>query len=217
MKKKASFWVACVMSLPALLVFAPWARAETRIVDSYISNDPIWNAEGSPYLLSTDIMVPYGHSLTVEPGTVVRADPVLGWKPSIYVYGDIYIGGIGSTTILDDSLWGLTVDHGHTTISNVHISMPYGTSLVGATAEISSSTLSGAVRAVHSIESRLDVRGSRIVGNDIGIMSVPVEEDIFPVKSGDISGGIGGSGISVSTYASKKPISSTIDFNPILK
>ncbi len=59
------------------------------IVD-YTSVYGTWNEAGSPYIVTNDIEIPQGASLTIEPGVLVLVNPNI----RIYAYGNIFTNGV---------------------------------------------------------------------------------------------------------------------------
>ena len=55
-------------------VAAPSAWGDTP-VPAAITSDTTWTAAASPYVLSDDVTITRGHTLTIQPGTVVEAAP----------------------------------------------------------------------------------------------------------------------------------------------
>ena len=77
--------VGCVLGSTgaALYIMALPVHAETRITDGFLARDTVWDTTGSPYIISDDMTIPVGHSLTIDPGVTVQGDPDLGWAPNI--------------------------------------------------------------------------------------------------------------------------------------
>jgi|GEM_PF-457927 len=156
-------------------------HAETHITDGFLLEDTVWNASGSPYLIGADVSVPYGRSLTIGPGVVVTSDPDLGWEPNIYANGPVIMNGDPKAEISISGLYGLTIDHSTTTIRYARLSVSDGLSFISSYGSISSSTITGAKRGIHSILSNINITASYIKGNDYGVVVEPVAP-IFQVR-----------------------------------
>jgi len=92
----AGLFVACV--LQAYMV-KPVAKAQTSVPSS-ISADTTWIAADSPYVVSQDVTVEQGVTLTVEPAVVVK----FGDCDSLYVKGDLVANGASGGQIVFTSL-----------------------------------------------------------------------------------------------------------------
>ncbi len=87
-------------------------------VSGVISQNTIWTAQGSPYVIQNNLTVSASTTLTINPGVVVKFDS----SASLYIYGTLLAqGGTSSTTrvyftsIKDDSIGGDTNNDGATT------------------------------------------------------------------------------------------------------
>ncbi|MDD5068527.1 MAG: right-handed parallel beta-helix repeat-containing protein [Candidatus Pacebacteria bacterium] len=83
-------------------------KAETVITDSEISVDTTWTKVNSPYIISGDLIIDSGVTLTIEPGVIVKME-----NSALYVDGKIVAEGtenekIYFTSFADDSLGGDT-------------------------------------------------------------------------------------------------------------
>lgn len=86
-------------------------------VSGQITVDTVWSPQGSPYVITSEVSVPEGVSLTLLPGTVVKA---LGSSSNILVSGQLLVLGtpdrrVVFTSLLDDSVMGDTNGDGAAT------------------------------------------------------------------------------------------------------
>ena len=103
-----------------LLTFFVWlnfASADTTI-SGPISSDTTWSPSGGVYIIDSYFSVPSGVTLTIEPGTIIKAKTTALGGPSIY--GNIIAEGTSDlpiyfTSIYDDSIGGDTGENGSTT------------------------------------------------------------------------------------------------------
>ncbi len=96
------FTVALSLTLSCL--FAPTAHA-TTIAPTIIESDTTWTLADSPYAITSDLTIPTGVTLTIEPGVVVKFDATMGMT----VGGSLIARGTADTPILFTSLHDDTV------------------------------------------------------------------------------------------------------------
>ncbi|MDD4989605.1 MAG: right-handed parallel beta-helix repeat-containing protein, partial [Candidatus Pacebacteria bacterium] len=83
-------------------------RAETLVADTEISADTTWTKADSPYVISADVTVDSGSTLTIEPGVIVKFDnSFLNIDGTLLAEGTA-VDKIYFTSIKDDSLGGDT-------------------------------------------------------------------------------------------------------------
>jgi cysteine-rich repeat protein len=75
------------------LLLSP-AVAETN-VGGIISTDTVWNLNGSPYVLTNDVQIAYGTTLTVDPGVIVNGD-----DHAIRVWGILDVAGTSDAKVI---------------------------------------------------------------------------------------------------------------------
>ncbi|MEE4356918.1 MAG: hypothetical protein V2I97_10640, partial [Desulfococcaceae bacterium] len=79
-RKWISALFLCAITVALLSVSAVWA--DTNVSGS-ISADTRWNLSGSPYIVTGDVTVEAGMTLTIDPGVQVKFDSGF----SLIVYG----------------------------------------------------------------------------------------------------------------------------------
>jgi hypothetical protein len=114
-------------------------HAETEIKES-IQTDTTWTKENSPYILSGDIQVDKGVSLTIEPGVVV-----MGNGSAIKVAGQLYAEGIEDDYVTFRSTY---IDSAGSNGNNSYIKLSYSKVLKGS---IYSSSWYGSLQLTDSI------------------------------------------------------------------
>ncbi len=192
-------FATCVVSVsfsPAIV------QAETYIDYGYLFGNTVWTASSSPYILQDNLTIPRGNTLDIGPGVTVKADPSLDHEPSIYVGGQMNIRGTKENPIDMSGISYITIDNGTTTISGADIHTSGGLGFNYSKATISSSTLVGMPimpdgsandsPGLYVRASNIDITGSRITGNNVGIEVEPVVP-VFMVDNRlpPDSGGIG--------------------------
>lgn len=71
----------------------PTARGGPTFVSGTLTGNTTWTAPGSPYIVTGDVTVPAGMTLTVDPGVLVRFDTAPPASHSIVVLGTILAVG----------------------------------------------------------------------------------------------------------------------------
>ena len=105
----------------ALYTFLPTSTTfASTPVSGIIATSTIWTKENSPYVITNTLNVPYGVTLTILPGTIVKLNHA--W---VDIYGTLISGTATSseqvyfTSINNDSIGGDTNGDGTSTIPNV--------------------------------------------------------------------------------------------------
>lgn len=181
--------------------------AETHIEDGYIGEDMVWTASSSPYILGTDIDIARGKTLTIENGVEVRADPSLEYAPSILVAGTLDVRGTRANRVNITGLYNISSYEGYLNIDQATVNMAGGIGLTYATGTISTSTITGISEGagVYVKASALNINGSRIVGNDVGVFVDPVRP-VFMVKADDGVGGEGNALVGISGHLAQSVV-----------
>jgi hypothetical protein len=63
-------------------------------VSGIIKNDTTWTVKNSPYILTGDVQVAYGSTLTIEPGVIVR-----GQSKNLVIFGNLNAIGLADSNI----------------------------------------------------------------------------------------------------------------------
>lgn len=100
-----------------ILFYSALSVSAQTIVSGSISDGTVWNASGSPYIFSETVELPAGATLTIEPGTVIKAD---GEFTTLEIYGAVNAIGtqddrISFTSLKDDAVGGDTNADGSAT------------------------------------------------------------------------------------------------------
>jgi pimeloyl-ACP methyl ester carboxylesterase len=104
--KKIIFYVGIgIVSITSFL-FPLIVSADTIVTSSQISNNTEWTKEGSPYLLTNNLIIDGGAKLVIDPGVVIKSD-----NTTIDVLGTLVASGtlsekITLTSYTDDSIGG---------------------------------------------------------------------------------------------------------------
>lgn len=99
-----------------LFIFPTVVFAKTIITDTNISTSTTWMLSGSPYIVTTDLVVDPEATLHIDPGVIVKFEDTTG----LTVYGGLDAQGslqdkVYFTSDQDDSLGGDTNDDGEAT------------------------------------------------------------------------------------------------------
>lgn len=93
------FFVVAALLIACSFLLVPKARASTT-VSSNIAADTTWGAAGSPYVLTTQIQVAKGVTLTIEPGVTVESSVNFATL-NVPQYGGIGLVFIGGSLVAD--------------------------------------------------------------------------------------------------------------------
>ncbi len=110
-----------VLLIFSLLVLSILLISETIIDNSTVSGN--WNAEGSPYIITTNIEIPQGQSLTIDPGVTILINSDI----KITAYGVISANGVEENLVYfqgasESTIWqGIEVnsENGNFTYTNI--------------------------------------------------------------------------------------------------
>ena len=144
------------------------AHAETR-VSGNITYNTVWDASSSPYILDSEVVVPQGLILTVEPGVTITTDSTDGILPDLFVQGSLIMEGTQEKPILVKTIYDIFINNGTTTMKHVTYSTPGSLYLHNSYADISYSSFSGAGQAISIKSGITHIASSSIEGNSYGI------------------------------------------------
>ncbi len=182
-------------SLVGLLSLTRAVQAETVITDGYITDNTVWTAENSPYIIADTVIVPAGLSLTIKPGTSVVGSSMMQGYNIFEIRGSFTLNGNMEKSVSIGGFGGLAVMNGSLNIVNSDISLSDGLGIYDSRAVISSSTITGAKEGISTRSSKISVSGSRIFGNEYGLVNQLSESGgIFQVRGTDEFSGRGGLG-----------------------
>lgn len=189
MHMKNILHILCAGGIVGFITFTTMVNmvhAETVIRDGFLQSDTVWDQAHSPYILNDVVTVPYGTTLTIEPGVDIRSDPYSEYGPYIYVAGTLSAHGSTENLINIGDIWGITIDHGKADISNTNISMRGSLMFIGAQGYVASSTISNSVGDIHSDgiyikNSSVKIWGSKIENNTNGVL-IKKSGGIFQVR-----------------------------------
>ena len=111
------FIAASLIALCTPLLFSSPAYAASAVVDvsGTITGNTTWSPSDGIYFVDSDITIPFGSSLTILPGTIVK----MNYHTSITNQGSLKIGDVGArayiTSIADDTVGGDTNADGYLT------------------------------------------------------------------------------------------------------
>ena len=171
-------------------------HAETVVPGTVLYEDTVWNREGSPYILTGPVTVPYNKILTITEGVEVRADLTVTEDPlpALFVEsGSLLIrGGSGDAQVTLRDLDGVFINHGHVDMRCVHMIGPNGIVIENSTGTIATSTIERTYAAVRIKESTVSIVGTTLQGNTRGIVVEPegVPDLVYGVPAAD-TGGVG--------------------------
>ncbi|MDQ2933027.1 MAG: hypothetical protein M3Q80_01445 [bacterium] len=163
-----------VVSFSGFVYAAPQAEVGTSISGTY-SEDLIWTKEASPYLLTGELRVTNGYTLTIKSGVTIQLKP--GY------YGAIFIenGGLSIQGTQAEPVKVQGINKIHATNSGVDVTYTDmettgpGLVLYWSKAKIASSTFSQSTGAgLYIWGSEVDIQASQIKNNQVaGITVVP--------------------------------------------
>jgi hypothetical protein len=168
------FVMGMIMTCISWLGIVQVVHAETRVEGTVLYEDTIWNKEGSPYILTGPITIPYHKTLTITEGVEVRADLTVTEDPlpALFVEnGSLLIrGGSGDAQVTLRDLDGVFINNGRADIRYVHMIGPNGIVIEKSTGTIATSTIEGTYTAVRIKESNVSIVGTTLQGNTRGVV-----------------------------------------------
>jgi hypothetical protein len=170
--------------LAAFVISAQPAAAATDVPPGNITTQT-WTAAGSPYVLSGDVTIPYGETLTIGPGVRISIEPqdstAGGFDPSlveIYVEGALVVQGMRP-----GSVWFAALPNADGTAGAWD-----GITATRAPVSIEGAQISGANHPVRSWSAPLVVRNSYIEqppgGDGVTLVNGEVTIDAVHVTGG---------------------------------
>lgn len=203
--------------LLGLLSVTNIVRAETHIDEGYLHKNTTWTAQNSPYIIDDPVTVPYDITLTIEAGVSVIAGSSTQGYSLFNVDGSLFLIGLENSPISISGDSGINVSSGHIESRYTNFSLKDGISINYGTANISSSTISGADTGLKTKSSVVSIRDSRISDNKQGIV---VEDSgaggIFQVKNDNTDLAVGGMGNIYLTQSGGDPSKVTISNSSIV-
>jgi pimeloyl-ACP methyl ester carboxylesterase len=159
-----------IMSAIAVAHAAPRSVSGT-LVDADLTQDTLWTKSASPYLLATTIHVTSGHTLTMDPGTIVSLAPS-ATGTLVYLFIDngarLAIQGSPSDHVLMGGIAQLVIWGGEASIAYLDSTTAGPLLMDQSHVSIASSTFSHSRAAGLGLHnSAVDITGSRISDNDI--------------------------------------------------
>ena len=178
-----------------ILVFSPVSviYAETRIDAAVLTNDAVWDKINSPYILSSEMIVPSGVTLTIGPGVKVLKDPSTEYTGLYIEGGSLIIGGKGSSRVIIDGIWGISVWNGTASIANTDIVNINAFGIENSNVNMATTTISKSSTPLDIKNSVVKVWGSRFTENRYGINIRP-QGNAFLMMNEDGANNIGGIG-----------------------
>src|SRR5437867_166890 len=93
MDRRAALLAFALLGL-ALAAFPTRGGGPTYVAGEIAAN--AWTVDGSPYIIVDNATVPAGHTLTIGPGVVVRANHATG----LHVLGGLVVAGTSAQPVL---------------------------------------------------------------------------------------------------------------------
>ena len=97
--RKYSFFCASILLLLFFFTFFTTNAHAATFVSGTISNDTTWTAANSPYVLTGNVTVNTGYTLTIEPGVVVKPKQT---NTGLIINGTLNATGVTFTSYKDD-------------------------------------------------------------------------------------------------------------------
>ena len=178
------------------------ASAETHIPSGIISDNTVWTASSSPYIIDGNVDIARGRTLTIEPGVVIDTHLTGDDRPMIGVENSsIIINGTESNPVTIRNLWDISIFQATVTISHLHMSaIEGGLSLYESNADIKYSTFAGAYNAIQINGGTTTIASSSVSAEHSSIYiqnSMPV----LVMSTSSEAYGIGGIGNALDPYS----------------
>ncbi|MDI6821921.1 MAG: S-layer homology domain-containing protein [Actinomycetota bacterium] len=93
-------YLALLVISTLMLTLIPISPAAATEVSGEITKDTTWTVAGSPYIVTDDVFVENGATLTIEPGVEVKFNRGAGEK-----LFSLRIGSVGGGTLIADGTW----------------------------------------------------------------------------------------------------------------
>ncbi len=170
--------IACLTAIMACFSIVNIAHAESSVgtrIKGTILQDTLWTKEGSPYLLTGQINVPAGLTLSIGPGVTVRPDPSAKTQQGIVVdHGTLLITGTAQDHASIQGTGSIFISNGTTSVSYADMqAQGIDLQLYFSHATVSTSTFShSSGTALYVWGSSLDIVDSRIENNDYAGITV---------------------------------------------
>lgn len=146
--------------------FVHIAHAETRLGGT-VSGDLHLMLKDSPYILTGDVNILAGHTLAVDPGVSIDADPATP-NASINVDGGtLNMGGTADARIRVGRIGHIFINNGTANVSYADLAtIGLDLQLYGSVATVRNSTVTGSSgTAIYSLNSSITINDSRIADN----------------------------------------------------
>ena len=114
------YFLFTLLSIFIFVILAPQVFASTEVGED-ITTDTVWSLAESPYIVRDVITVDTGATLTIEPGVIIKFDPIYtGVFNRLYIKGKLIAEGttenrIYFTSLYDDAMGGDTNGDGGAT------------------------------------------------------------------------------------------------------